>query len=343
MRRHTARYGAGAVLLGEANVAPDKLGPFFGNGDELNQLFNFIGAERIFLAMARQDAAPIRELPKLLPALPPSTQWLNFLRHHDELSLQWLDQNERQEIFRAFGPRSSQQIYGRGLRLRLRLAGMLNGDQGRIRLALSLLFSRSGSPMLYYGDEIGMGEDLTLPDRLPVRTCMQWSGEINGGFSSAPRERLIRPVIGNGPFAYQAVNVTRQWQDPDSQLHWVHRMIEARRSCPELGLGRHEWLTCDGGKAVLAESLYIGNSRLVCVHNLAQAACRVRIRHDALAGKTCFELLRKISLRASAEGELTLDLSAYGHLWLRVGSIFGPAELGAMTDSEIVTVPPPAW
>lgn len=337
LRRHAVRYGSGAVLLGEANVAPDKLGEFFGNGDELNQLFNFLGAERIFLALARQDVGPICQLSDLLPDLPPGTQWLNFLRHHDEFSLEWLNEEERQEIFQAFAPDPSMQIYGRGLRRRL--AGMLDGNQARIRLALSLLFSRSGSPMLFYGDEIGMGEDLSLPDRYPVRTCMQWSDEANAGFSKAPRKCLTRPVLEKGPFAFDKVNVTAQWLDPNSQLHWVRRLIEVRRACPELGLGQHEVLECDGGSGVLAETFYFDSGRVVCVHNLEDRPCTVRIQDPALAGQHCFDLLRRKPHDASADGELVVDLEAYGYCWLRVGSIFAPTEVGATIASAIAEAP----
>jgi len=336
LRRHAARYGAGAVLLGEANVAPDKLGEFFGNGDELNQMFNFLGVERIFLALAREDSGPMRELSKLLPRLPPSTQWLNFLRHHDEMSLEWLSKAERQEIYRAFGPEPSMQIYGRGLRRRL--APMLGGNLARIRLALSLLFSRNGSPMLFYGDEIGMGEDLSLSERLSVRTPMQWSDVANAGFSTAAPECVVRPLIERGAFAFDKVNVTAQWQRDDSLLNWVRRVIEVRRACPEIGLGHHEALECDG-PAVLAESLSYDGGRVVCVHNLSRRARRVSLCHPALARQTCYDLMGREPMRASAEGKLMIKLPAYGYLWLRVGSIFAPAEVGADTANAIAVAP----
>lgn len=336
LRRHTTRYGRGAMLVGEANVAPEQLGAFFGNGDELNQLFNFLGAERLFLALARQDATPIRELEALLPPLPPSAQWMNFLRHHDELSLIWLDDAAREELLDAFAPQDNMRIYGRGTRRRL---APLLGEPQRVRLALSLLFSRSGAPVLLYGDEIGMGDNLELPDRFPVRTPMQWSAAANGGFSAADPQRLIRPVIDDDQWGYQRINVTDQWLDPGSQLNAVRLLIEARRSCPEFGLGRHEFIECDGGAAVLAESYFLDRGRVICVHNLAAQACTVRVRHPELAGRDCYELIARQAVRADAIGVLELQLPAHGYGWWRVGSIFSPAESGASVASAIAEAP----
>ncbi|WP_137973219.1 alpha-amylase family protein [Pseudomonas sp. F(2018)] len=336
LRRHASRYGHGAMLVGEANVPPEQLGQFFGNGDGLNQLFNFIGAERIFLALAREDGTPIRELEALLPPLPPSAQWMNFLRHHDELNLAWLDETTREELLDAIAPHPHMRIYGRGTRRRL---APLLGDPQRVRLALSLLFSRSGAPLLYYGDELGMGDNLELPDRFPVRTPMQWSAQTNGGFSCADPQRLIRPMIADGEYGYARVNVTEQWLQPQSQLNATRALIETRRSCPEFGLGRHEFIECDGGAAVLAESYFLDHGRVVCVHNLSRSACTVRIRHPELADRDCYELISRQVVRADAIGALELHLAPYGYTWWRVGSIFSPAENGATVASAIAEAP----
>ncbi|UXY16290.1 alpha-amylase family protein [Chitiniphilus purpureus] len=322
LRRHAARYGLGAALLGEANVAPAQLGGFFGRGDEMNQLFNFLGAERLFLALAREQAAPLHDLQARLPPLPPATQWLNFLRHHDELSLQWLDEDERQAVFQAFGPTPDMQAYGRGLRRRL--APMLDGDPDRIRLAFSLLFSRCGSPLLFYGDEIGMGENLALPGRYPVRTPMQWSDDANGGFSSAAPQALYRDVVRDGAFAFAKVNVVQQWQTPNSQLNWMQQLIAIRRACPELGQGGHAWLDSDD-PAVLAETIHLGQGRIVCVHNLARMPRQFTLRHPALCGQPCYELFTRTIRHADTDGRLTLSLAPYGYHWFRVGGLFAPA------------------
>ncbi|TYO69345.1 DUF3459 domain-containing protein [Pseudomonas sp. CK-NBRI-02] len=336
IRRHVARYGRGAMLVGEANVAPAQLGSFFGAGDELNQLFNFLGAERIFQALALEDATPLHALRALLPSLPPGTQWMNFLRHHDELSLIWLDQASRETLLDTWAPHPNMRIYGRGTRRRL---APLLGDPARIRLALSLLFSRSGAPMLYYGDELGMGDALELPDRLAVRTPMQWSAAANAGFSAAPKAQLIRPLIEDGAYGYAKVNVTSQWLKADSQLNYTRRLIEIRRACPELGLGRHEPLECDGGPSVLAESYYLDEGHVLCVHNLSKDARRVTLRHDKLAKRECYELLARRKGRGDAKGQLILQLPGYGCCWWRVGSIFAPAESGASVANAIAEAP----
>src|SRR5690606_38727927 len=181
----------------------------------------------LFLALAREDAEPLATGLKILPSIPVQAQWANFLRNLDELDLERLSAAQRQEVYEAFAPAEEMRIYDRGIRRRL--APMLGGDRGRIELAYSLLLSLPGSAVLIYGDEIGMGDDLSLEGRDPVRTPMQWSGAPNGGFSNAAPEELVRPSIAEGEYGYPRVNVQDQERDPGSLLAWMERMVRVRR------------------------------------------------------------------------------------------------------------------
>src|SRR4051794_11429841 len=236
LRSFMARRVADAMWLGEANVEPDQERRFLGGGegDALNMLFNFTVMQATYLSLARGSAEPLEEQLRRLPKIPTDTQWANFLRNHDELTLDKLTVSQREEVFAAFGAEADMQLYGHGLRRRL--APMLEGDQRRLRMLFSLLFSLPGTPVLFYGDEIGMGENLSLPDRLAVRTPMQWTADAGGGFSNAPASRLVRPPA-EGRFGPDVVNVADQRRDPDSLLAFVSRLIRRRRETPELGWG----------------------------------------------------------------------------------------------------------
>src|SRR5436190_6232072 len=223
------------VMLAEANVPEGELPEYFGDGDRMTMLFNFLLNQQVFLALARGDAAPLRRGIEETPSVPGTCQWATFLRNHDELDLSRLEQNEREEVFDAFGPDDDMQLYDRGIRRRL--APMLGGDRRRLELAYSLQFTLPGTPVLRYGEEIGMGDDLALPERNAIRTPMQWNDEQNGGFSSAPRDELVRPVISDGDYGFERLNVAAQGRDPSSLLSWMERMLPTLRECTELGTG----------------------------------------------------------------------------------------------------------
>ena len=234
MRAFTTSRRADAALLGEADVDPEELKRYFGHGDEMHLLYNFLLDNYLFLGLASQQAEAIRRALRLLPSIPESGQWVNFLRNLDELDLERLSDEDRTLVFDAFAPDPDMKIFGRGVRRRL--APMLK-DRRRIELAMSLLFSLPGAPLVIYGDEIGMGEDLSLAGRNAVRTPMQWSPARNAGFSTAAPGALAAPVVSEGPFAYGRVNVEDQAKDSDSLLNWMKRLITARRQCPEWGWG----------------------------------------------------------------------------------------------------------
>ncbi len=307
----TARRGD-AVLLGEADEPPDKLADFFGDGDELHLLYNFLLDNYLFLALAQQRAEPIARALRLLPSVPECCQWVNFLRNLDELDLERLTDAEREDVYRAFAPEPGMRIFGRGIRRRL--APML-GSRPRLEMALSLLFSMPGAPMLIYGDEIGMGDDLSLEERNAVRTPMQWSPEGHAGFSTAKHDSLSRPVISKGPYSFTHVNVADQARDPGSLLNWFKSLIVARRHCPEWGWSEAEVLET-GEPSVLAHRCHWKNEAVIAVHNLGDKSRSVKIHLAGMAGQ-----LVRILGNASVEihdDMFVLDLTPHSYGWYRI-------------------------
>ena len=218
-----------AIILAEVDTEPEKYEDFFGKGDQVQMLFNFYMNNHIFLALARKTAEPIERALTKLPETSTKEQMGTFIRNHDELDLDRLTVEEKEEVYHAFAPAEDMRIYGRGIRRRL--APMLNNDRRQMELVYSLLFSLPGTPVLRYGDEIGMGEDLSLPERNSVRTTMQWSREAHGGFSAFEGKKLPLPVIKDGEFGYQKKNVHDQMRDPKSLLNWFERIVAARKEC----------------------------------------------------------------------------------------------------------------
>jgi trehalose synthase len=317
LRSFVERRHGEAILLGEVNLPPKGQRAFFGDedGDELNLVFNFSVMQRIYLALARQDATPVERALADLPGVPFDSQWATFLRNHDELTLDQLSDDERQEVFDAFGPDPRMQLYGRGLRRRL--PPMLGGDQQRIRMAYSLLFSLPGTPVLFYGEEIGMGENLDVKDRLSVRTPMQWSDEPGAGFSTADAKRFPRPVT-EGEYRPLAVNVAGQRREPGSLLNWFERLIRRRRETPELGLGTWSVIPNDQ-RAVLSHRCDWDGSTVVAVHNFGADPCRFDLVLDGLEDAVGADDLLDGSPEQSLEGpRLSLTLERYGYRWLRI-------------------------
>jgi maltose alpha-D-glucosyltransferase/alpha-amylase len=312
LRRFIGRRNGEAVLLGEVNLAPEEQREFFGDedGDELQLVFSFTVNQAMFLAFAREDATPLARALEALPPIPEDCQWANFVRNHDELTLDKLSEEERREVFDAFGPEKELQLYGRGIRRRL--PTMLGGDERRIRLAYSLAFSLPGTPVLFYGEEIGMAENLAIEGRYSVRAPMQWSAEPQAGFTTA--EQAGRPVVEDGPFGYRELNVTRQRRDPDSLLNWMERLTRRRRECPELGWGKPALLD-SGDAAVFAQRSDWEGSTVVAVHNLAGREARARLE---LGGEGSLVDLFHDEEHALDEGAVSLELSPYDARWFRV-------------------------
>ena len=312
------REGA-AIILAEANVLPECDMEYFGaDGDRLHMMFNFQVNQHLFYALAASDCRSLVQALKATKPRPATAQWGLFLRNHDELDLGRLTEEQRQRVFECFGPEKEMQLYDRGIRRRL--APMLNGDRRRIELAYSLMFTLPGTPVVRYGDEIGMGDDLKLPERNCARTPMQWSTEPHAGFTKV--RRPILPVINDGPYGYQHVNVAKQRRDPNSLLNWTERIIRMRKEIPEVGWGDFEVLSTRN-PAVLAIRYDWRNNSVLFVHNL-DAIPREVAFSTGLRGKESrllVNLLTDDHSRAREDGKHHLLLEAYGYRWYRVGGL----------------------
>ncbi|HEV8460870.1 MAG TPA: alpha-amylase family protein [Gaiellaceae bacterium] len=295
-----------AVLLGEANVERDQIDQYFGVGG-LHMLFNFILNQQLWLALASEEASPIHDALNETASIPGSDQWATFLRNNDELDLGRLEDESRDLLFQQFAPSARMQLYGRGIRRRL--APMLDGDRRRIELAFALLLALPGTPVIFYGDEIGMGDDLRLDEREAVRTPMQWSSARNAGFSSAPRSQLVLPVISRGAYGYRRVNAADEQRDAGSLLHFVRRLVRARKESREFTVGSWEPLTVSN-QSVFALRYRTDDSELVALHNLAGSTARIR-------SSTWKGLIDTFSNREYEQPGQTLELDGYGFRWLR--------------------------
>jgi trehalose synthase len=321
LRAFLGRRTGDGVLLGEVNLPFAEQVAYFGgdDGDELTMCFDFVTMQRTYLALARGQAAPIVQALRERPAVSPDSQWATFLRNHDELTLDKLSEAERQEVFAAFGPEEDMQLYGRGLRRRL--PPMLGGDPRRLRLAYSLMFSLPGTPVLYYGEEIGMGENLDVPGRNAVRTPMQWTADANGGFSTAPRSRLAAEVVTGG-FSPEFVNVADQLRDRESLLSFLRLLIRRYRECPELGWGTATVLD-QPHPHVLAHRTDWDDAALVAVHNLSAEPCTVPLVVEGCdSGWVLVDLLQEGQTPLGDDGAAEIALGGYGYRWLHVS---GPA------------------
>jgi trehalose synthase len=319
VRNFVTRRVGDAVLLGEVNLPYKEQKTFFGgpDGDGLNMQFDFIGMQNIYLSLARGDARPIAKALRQRPQLDVTSQWVNFVRNHDELTLDKLSEDERQEVFDAFGPDPDMQLYGRGLRRRL--PSMLGGDERRTRMTYSLAFSLPGTPVLFYGEEIGMAENLDIPGRLAVRTPMQWTGGNNGGFSKASKRRLTRP-LPDGLYGPERVNAADQRHDHRSLWWFIRNLIYTYRQQPEIGWSTTEVLK-QPNPAVLAHVCREKSGwAMVALHNFGPEGSIVPIQlDDAPPGSILIDLLDGLSEHElDARGRIDLDLQPYGYRWLRL-------------------------
>jgi maltose alpha-D-glucosyltransferase/alpha-amylase len=308
-----------AIILAEANVLPDTDMEYFGDdGDRMHMMFNFQVNQNLFYALAAADSRPLQKALAGTRKRPAAAQWGLFLRNHDELDLGRLTQAQRNTVFKAFGPDPRMQLYDRGIRRRL--APMLNGDRRHIELAYSLMFTLPGSPVLRYGDELGMGDNLDLKERQCARTPMQWSTEPQAGFSKS--DKPIVPVISGGPFGYQHVNAAQQRRDPNSMLNWTERIIRMRKEVPEIGWGEFQ-VVATRDPAVLAIRYDWRNNSVLFLHNLSDAprevAFDVGVGGDT--GGSLVNLLSEDHSQAQRGGKHRVLLEAYGYRWYRVGGL----------------------
>ena len=319
MREHVQWRRGDAVLLAEANVEPENLVRYFGDAggsaNRIHMLFDFMLNGRLVLALARQDPEPIAEALRETPKLPAGGQWATFIRNHDEIDLSRLTSEQREHVYQEFGPDDDMRLYNRGIRRRL--APMLGNDRKRLELAYALQFSLRGTPVLRYGEEIGMGEDLSLPGRQAIRTPMQWSHLPNAGFSTAGAKDLVRPVVTGGEFGYEKVNVTDQRHDPASLLAWFERMIRTLKESPEVGSGTCAYLDLPVPKGVLAHRADDRGGVMVFLHNLGTA--KVKVDLSSLAPEADMPNDVLADQEYGPVGKLdALEVGPHGYRWIRL-------------------------
>ena len=310
------------IVLAEANVLPDTDMEYFGgDGDRMHMMFNFQVNQNLFYALASADSRPLIKALKATKPRPATGQWGMFLRNHDELDLGRLTERQRQKVFATFGPDPEMQLYERGIRRRL--APMLDGDRRRLELAYSLLFTLPGSPVIRYGDELGMGDDLHLPERNCARTPMQWSNEPQGGFTKSRQPHI--PVIAGGPYGYEHINAAIQRRHPESLLNWTERIIRMRKEVPEVGWGDFVIIP-SGNRSVLIMRYDWRNNSVLFVHNLdarpREVAFSVGLDEaDAEQRELLINLLSEDHSHADDSGRHRIIIEPYGYRWYRVGGL----------------------
>jgi maltose alpha-D-glucosyltransferase/alpha-amylase len=316
MRRFLQWRKGDAILIGEANVKPEETQQYFGDeGDGIHMMFNFYVNQYLFYALASGDTGPLAEALEATRNSFHITQWAHFLRNHDELDLGRLSEEQRQKVFARFAPEKHMQLYDRGIRRRL--SPML-GNRQQSELAYSLMFSLPGTPVIRYGDEIGLGDDLSLDERDAVRTPMQWSDAPQAGFSEA--DQLVHPVIKEGPYAYQHVNVEAQRRDPGSMLNWMTSLIRLRQECTEIGWG--EWqILKTGFSQVLGIHYNWQGSSLVILHNLDERAHEISLNLKQENEEKLVDLMENYQSIANENGVHRITLQAYGYRWFRAGDL----------------------
>ncbi|WP_082489121.1 alpha-amylase family protein [Dyadobacter sp. Leaf189] len=314
IRQFAQTRKADVAILGEANVVPEESKNYFGeNGSGMHMMFNFFANQHLFYALATGNLDPFKKAIIQTQQIPQASQWAHFLRNHDEIDLGRLTDKQRQEVYAKMGPDTSMQLYDRGIRRRL--APMLSNNRKHLELAYSLLFSLPGTPVIRYGDEIGMGDDLRLKERISVRTPMQWTAGKNGGFTSA--DTAFRPVISSGEYGYQTLNVAQQQRDPNSLLSWTSKIIRLRKSCPEIALGTYQLLETGSPHVFAIRYTYEGKS-VVILHNFSDKPQKLTI---TLEDKdTLFDLIN-LEDQKPAGNKYTVSLDGYGYKWFRAGDV----------------------
>jgi maltose alpha-D-glucosyltransferase/alpha-amylase len=326
LRQFVDAYAPGTMLLSEANQWPEDVLPYFGDGDEaagaseFHMNFHFPLMPRIFMALAKADRTPIEQILARTPDLPSACQWATFLRCHDELTLEMVTPEEREFMWDFYAPEPRMRL---NLGIRRRLAPLLENDMRRIGVANSILLTLIGSPVIYYGDEIGMGDNIWLEDRDGVRTPMQWDDGYNAGFSTAPTEALTDPLIEDDVYGYQQVNVAAQRADPDSLLNRMWELLHVRKEYPVFGRGELCLLSCHSERSeefvpVIAYLRVLPEQVMLVVNNLSPQPQTVMLTLSDYAGRVPVDVLTDQRLPAIGEGPYTLNLDGYGYQWLNL-------------------------
>jgi maltose alpha-D-glucosyltransferase / alpha-amylase len=333
LRRHVDRRYRNRMLLAEANMWPEEAVAYFGDGDECHVAFHFPLMPRLFMAIRREDRFPIIDILQQTPPIPETAQWALFLRNHDELTLEMVTDEDRDYMYRVFAHDPQARI---NLGIRRRLAPLLGNDRGKIELMNSLLFSMPGTPVLYYGDEIGMGDNFYLGDRNGVRTPMQWSADRNAGFSRGNPQRLWLPLVIDPAYHYEAVNVEAQQNDPYSLLWWTKRLISFRKRMRVFGRGTIEFLLSENRK-VLSFVRRDGEESVLVVANLSRFSQHVDLDLSAFRGMTPVELFGQTRFPPVGDSAYRLALGPYGFYWLRL--VAAAAAGAAVMDGDEARLP----
>jgi maltose alpha-D-glucosyltransferase/alpha-amylase len=321
---------AGRMVLAEANQWPTDVRPYFGDGDECHMAFHFPLMPRIYMALRQEDRLPITDIMAQTPAIPDNCQWGLFLRNHDELTLEMVSDDERDYMYLAYSADPRMRI---NIGIRRRLAPLLDNNRRRIELLNSILFSFPGTPILYYGDEIGMGDNIYLGDRNGVRTPMQWSPDRNAGFSRANPAKLYSPVIMDPVWGYEAVNVEAQQNDTSSLLNWMRNMIALRKLFQVFGRGSLRFLESSNRK-ILAYIRQYQEETVLCVANLSRFAQPVQLDLAGMEGMTPVEMLGYVEFPTITKAPYSLTLGPYGFLWLEIQQSMASAEVASGSDGE---------
>jgi len=317
LRARLDREFPGRMLLAEANQWPADLRPYFGDGDEFHMAFHFPLMPRMFMGLKLEDRKPITEILQQTPAIPEVCQWCLFLRNHDELTLEMVTDMERDYMYDEYAKDKGMRL---NVGIRRRLAPLLDNDRRRIELMNGMLLSLPGTPIIYYGDEIGMGDNVNLGDRNGVRTPMQWDGGWNGGFSSADPEALYSPLMLNPVYGYQALNVQAQKRFDHSLLSWMKRIIRVRKSLPVFGRGSMEFLY-PANHRVLAYVRELGKERILAVNNLSNSAQVVELDLKRYKGDILIEMFGKNIFPRVGDLPYLLTLGPYQFYWFRMRKI----------------------
>jgi len=312
VRRFLDQRYKGRVLLAEANQWPEDVRSYFGAGDEFHMAFHFPVMPRLYMALKRQDRSPIVEIMKRTPAIPESCQWCTFLRNHDELTLEMVTPQERAFMWDAYAPQPEMRL---NLGIRRRLAPLLDNDRRKIELLNSMLFTLPGSPVIYYGDEIGMGDNVALPDRNGVRTPMQWSDGPYAGFCDQAVPSTYTPVIDDPVYGYRRVNVEAQARDGGSLLNLMRHLIRCRKQHQALGCGSCEFLE-SANRTVLTHLRCHGGEDILVLHNLSAATQSVTLDLQDWAGVVPIDIPSGSTFPPISERVYELKLAPYQYLWL---------------------------
>jgi maltose alpha-D-glucosyltransferase / alpha-amylase len=311
------------ALLAEANQWPADVRPYFGDGDECHMAYHFPLMPRIFMAVRQEDALPIVEIMRQTPEIPPNCQWALFLRNHDELTLEMVTDEERDYMYTAYAADPQMRL---NVGIRRRLAPLMEHSRPLIELLNSLLLSMPGSPIIYYGDELGMGDNVYLGDRNGVRTPMQWTGDRNAGFSRADPARLFAPPVMDPVYGYQAINVEAQERSPSSLLNWMRRMLRLRRQHPTLGRGTFEAIATNN-RRVLAFVREDAQQQILVVANMARTAQPVHLDLQRFQGRHPVELIGNTELPEVTSEPYFLTLAPHGFFWFQLAQVSKPIVL----------------